>query len=150
MTNTKNSPFLKISAVLWIIWGLVHIGAGIFIIISDPSSGIQGVADAVDSKSLIMNYPDAMGAILKQHGFNLLWIGLVTFISAFWIWKGNKNAIFLAAICGGLADLGYFIFMDLGGYVKFMIGGLMTYVSAAAIILSFYAFFKSRKIPPAD
>ena len=150
MKNTTNSPFLKISAVLWIIWGLVHIGAGTFIIISDPSSGIQGVADAVDSKSLIMNYPDAMGAILKQHGFNLLWIGLVTFISAFWIWKGNKNAIFLAAICGGLADLGYFIFMDLGGYVKFMIGGLMTYVSAAAIILSFYAFFKSRKIPQSD
>jgi hypothetical protein len=29
--------------------------------------------------------------------------------------------------------------MDLGGYVHFIIGGLMTYVSGAAIILSFYA-----------
>ena len=133
---------LKISAVLWVIWGLVHIGAGILIILSDPASGIKGVADAVDPKILTINYPDALGAILKQHGFNLLWIGLVTFISAFFVWKGNKNAIFLAAICGGLADLGYFIFMDLGGYVNFMLGGLMTYVSAAAIILSFYAYFK--------
>jgi hypothetical protein len=43
-----------------------------------------------------------------------------------------------------LADLGYFIFMDLGGYVNFIVGGLMTYVSAAAIILSFYVYFKTR------
>ena len=149
-TNTTNSSLFKISSVLWGIWGMVHIGVGIFILLSDATSSLQGMADAVDPKSLMMNYPDALGAILKQHGFNLLWIGLVTFISAFWIWKGNKNAIFLAAICGGLADLGYFIFMDLGGYVHFIIGGLMTYVSGAAIILSFYAYYKSRKIPQAD
>ncbi len=53
-----------------------------------------------------MNYPDAAGAIIGQHGFNLLWIGLVTFIAAFFVWKGDKNAIFLAAIVGGLADVG--------------------------------------------
>ncbi|MCR9181614.1 MAG: hypothetical protein NXH73_01695 [Flavobacteriaceae bacterium] len=139
---------LKTSAVLWIVWGLVHIIAGILtmkgILTEDIPSSISGIADKVDPSLLQMDYPNALGALIGQHGFNLLWIGIVTFIAAFYVWKGNKNAIFLAAIVGGLADLGYFLFMDLGGYVNFIVGGLMTYVSAAAIILSFYVYFKTR------
>lgn len=140
--------FFKISTVLWIVWGLVHMFAGAitmyFILSGDISSSVSGIADAVDPETLKMNYPDAAGAVIGQHGFNLLWIGIVTFISAFYIWKGNKQAIFLAAICGGLADLGYFLFMDLGGYVNFMPGTVMTLVSSAAIILSFTAHFKTK------
>ncbi|MEM9548927.1 MAG: hypothetical protein AAGA77_23275 [Bacteroidota bacterium] len=146
----NHSVLLKISAVLWIVWGLVHVLAGIMtmkgILTNDISSSISGIADAIDPASLQMDYPRAAGAIIGQHGFNLLWIGIVTFISAFYIWKGNKNAIFLAAITGGLADLGYFLFMDLGGYVKFMPGTLMTIISASAIILSFYAHYSSKKL----
>lgn len=140
---------LKISAVLWVIWGLVHILAGVFtmnfILSGDVSAAVSGIADAVDPSTLKMNYPDAAGAVIGQHGFNLFWIGLVTLICAVFIWKNNKNAIFLAAITGGLADLGYFLFMDLGGYVHFVPGTVMTLVSSAAIILSFYAHFKSDR-----
>ncbi len=116
-----------------------------FIITGDIGGAVAGIADAVDPSTLEMAYPEAAGAVIGQHGFNLLWIGLVTFISAFFIWKGNKSAIFLAAITGGLADLGYFIFMDLGGFVHFIPGTLMTLVSSSAIILSFYAYFKGKK-----
>ncbi len=139
----------KVSAILWIIWGLVHILAGVFtvnfILSGDITSSIAGIADAVAPETLQLDYPDAAGAVIGQHGFNLLWIGIVTFVSAFFIWKGNKNAIFLAAITGGLADLGYFMFLDLGGYVNFIPGSLMTFVSGSAIILSFYAYFKTKK-----
>lgn len=139
---------LKISAVLWIIWGIVHILAGVltinFVLSGDITSAINGIADAVDSATLQMEYPKAAGAVIANHGFNLFWIGIVTFISGFFVWKGNKNAIFLAAIVGGLADLAYFLFMDLGGYVNFMPGTVMTIVSSLAMILSFYAYFKTR------
>ena len=146
----KNLNILfKVSAILWIIWGLVHILAGVFtvnfILSGDIMSSIAGIADAVAPETLQLDYPDAAGAVIGQHGFNLLWIGIVTFVSAFFIWKGNKNAIFLAAITGGLADLGYFMFLDLGGYVNFIPGSLMTFVSGSAIILSFYAYFKTKK-----
>ena len=141
---------LKISAVLWIIWGLVHILAGVMtmkgILTGDISASVAGIADTVEPSLLQMDYSEASGAIIGQHGFNLFWIGIVTFIAAFYVWKGNKNAIFLAAITGGLADLGYFLFMDLGGYVNFMPGTVMTLVSSAAIILSFYWYFKNRKV----
>ena len=145
----KNIGLLfKVSSVLWIIWGLVHILAGVMtikgIVTDDISASITGIADAVDPSTLQMDYPKAAGAIIGQHGFNLLWIGIVTFVSAFSVWKGNKNAIFLAALTGGLADLGYFLFMDLGGYVHFVPGTVMTIVSASAIVLSFYAHAQSK------
>lgn len=146
------SVLFKTSAVLWIIWGLVHVIAGVLtmkgILSEDISSSVAGIADAVDPSTVQMDYPKAAGAIIGQHGFNLFWIGIVTFISAFYVWKGNKNAIFLAAITGGLADLGYFLFMDLGGFVHFMPGTLMTIVSSLAILTSFYAYFKNKKLSP--
>ena len=142
--------FFRVSAILWVIWGLVHVLAGVMTISGvasgDIAASIGGIADAVNPETLQMDYPDALGAILSQHGFNLLWIGIVTLISAFYVWRGNANAIFLAAITGGLADVGYFLFMDLGGYVNFMPGTVMTIVSATAIITSFYAHFKGKNV----
>lgn len=150
MNRNTLSLLLKISAILWIIWGLVHIFAGTitmyFILSGEISSSVSGIADAVDPSTLQMEYPKAAGAIIGQHGFNLFWIGIVTFICAFFIWKKNATAIFLAAITGGLADLGYFLFLDLGGYVNFVPGTIMTIFSALAIILSFYAYFKGNKM----
>ncbi len=134
----------KIIAILWIVWGLVHMFAGgvtiFFITSGDIVAAIGGIADAVEPATLEMNYPAAAGAILGQHGFNLLWIGLVTTVCGFFIWKGNMNAIFLAGLTGGLADVGYFIFMDLGGFVHFVPGTVMTLVSGSAILLSFYVY----------
>ena len=146
--SNLNTNLLKISVVLWIIWGAVHVLAGVFtmnfVLSGDISSAVSGIADAVDPATLQMTYPDAAGAILGQHGFNLFWIGIVTLICAFFIWRKNGNAIFLAALTGGLADVGYFLFLDLGGYVNFVPGTVMTIISATAIILSFYAYFASN------
>jgi hypothetical protein len=144
------SVLLKTSAILWFIWGIVHILAGVltmnFVLSGDIATSISGIADAVDPNTLQMDYPKAAGAVIGNHGFNLFWVGITTFISAFFIWNGNKNAIFLAAIVGGLADLAYFLFMDLGGFVNFVPGTVMTLVSSGAIILSFTAYFKIKKL----
>lgn len=145
----KASVLFKIAAVLWIIWGLVHILAGVltmnFILSGDIAASISGIADAVNPDTLQADYPKAAGAVIGQHGFNLFWVGLTTLASAFYVWKGSKNAIFLAAIVGGLADLGYFLFLDIGSYVHFLPGSLMTIFSYSAILLSFYAHFMLRK-----
>ena len=115
-----------------------------FVISGNIAKGFSGIADKVDPATFEISYPNAVGAVLGQHGFNLFWIGAVTLICAYFIWRKSKNAIFLAAVIGGLADLGYFLFLDLGGYVNFVPGTVMTLVSSAAIILSFYAFFRIR------
>ncbi|MEM6633590.1 MAG: hypothetical protein AAF694_28210 [Bacteroidota bacterium] len=146
--NTNSLSFLlKVAAILWIIWGLVHTFAGVITISAVASgniaSGFSGIADAVDPTTFQLEYPNAVGGILGQHGFNLLWFGLVTTIGAIGVWQKMGWAILLNALVGGLADLGYFIFLDLGGFVHFVPGTVMTIVSYTAIAISLYAYFSS-------
>jgi len=138
----NTSLLLKSSVVLWIIWGVVHILFGVLIINGDAGFGVQAIGNAAELPQI--NYPDALGAIMNQHGWNLVWFGVVTIIGAIFIWRGSYTAIWVSAMVGGLADLGYFIFLDLGGYVKFFPGTLMTIIALAAIVLSFIVYFKNQ------
>jgi len=149
MTTIAETPrsiwLLRTAAVLWVIWGFVHMLAGVLTISGDTTEAVQSIADGVDEASLEFDYPDAVGAIINQHGFNLLWIGAVTVVCAFFVWRRSVAAVFLAALVGGLADVGYFVFLDVGGYVNFVPGTLMTIFSATAIITSFVAYFTTER-----
>lgn len=135
----KVSIVLKITAVLWVIWGLVHMFAGIMTVSLDTPQAVQGIADGVDPELLMGPFPDAVGGLVRQHGFNLLWIGLVTTVGGVFVWRGNATAVWLSALVGGLADVGYFLFIDLGGFNRFVPGTVMTLISGAAVILGFWA-----------
>lgn len=143
MTQT-HALALKAAAILWVIWGLVHILAGIIVLSSDATGGVQAIADAVDPSVLEAEYHAAVGGILNQHGWNLAWFGLATLIGAIFIWRKNMTAIWVTAMVGGMADLGYLFFVDLPGFVHFVPGTLMTIVSASAVILSFWVWLPSR------
>ncbi len=136
---------LRIAAGLWLIWGLVHMFAGIATMARDTPEAVGGIADAVDQSTLNLDYPDAVGAVVNQHGFNLLWIGAVTLVCAYFIWRNSMLAAALAGLVGGLADVGYFVFLDLGGHVNFVPGTVMTIFSASAIALTVWAWTSSRR-----
>ncbi|MEO0453421.1 MAG: hypothetical protein AAFY98_04715 [Verrucomicrobiota bacterium] len=141
----QSTLFLRVSAVLWIFWGIVHLLAGIIVLTGDTTAGFQGIADGVPAEVLEMDYPPAVGGVLNQHAWNLAWGGLVTIIGAFFIWRENMTAIWVTAMIGGLLDVGYFLFIDLGGFNRFVPGTVMTIVSSLAIILSFTVWFKARR-----
>ncbi|MEM7523668.1 MAG: hypothetical protein AAF360_07935 [Pseudomonadota bacterium] len=133
---------LKVAAGLWLIWGLVHAAAaGVIVISGDATAGFQAIGDGVDPAALVADYHPAVGAVLNQHAWNLLWGGLVTMVGAVFIAKGSVGAIFICALVGGLLDVGYFTFIDLGGFANFVPGTIMTIVSATAIIVSFGAYY---------
>ncbi len=136
---------LKASAVLWVIWGLVHMFAGIMTISQDAAGSVAGIADAVDPALLAFDYHPAVGAVLNQHGFNLLWIGAFTVVGAVYIWRASATAIWMTAIVGWVTDVGYFIFMDLGGFVHFVPGTAMTIISSAAVVLSLWVYFTGMR-----
>ena len=144
LTSTQTT-FLAIAATLWIIWGLVHAFAGVMTILADPATGFRNIADAVDPAVLAMDYPDAVGAVLNQHGWNLLWGGVVTIIGAVLVWRRNLTAVWVTAMVGGFLDVGYFLFLDLGGYVRFVPGTIMTLFSATAILLSGWVWLAHRR-----
>lgn len=144
MSNTQLT-LLKVASVLWVIWGLVHMLAGVIVIPADATAGFQAIADAVPAEALEADYHEAVGGILNQHGWNLLWGGFVTVVGAVFIWRANTTAIWVTAMIGGLLDFGYFVFVDLPGYVHFVPGTLMTLVSSSAILISFWVWYSSAK-----
>ncbi|MEO1060361.1 MAG: hypothetical protein AAFZ07_03005 [Actinomycetota bacterium] len=145
ITDTpRTRVLLRLAASLWVVWGAVHLFAGVVTMARDTPEAVQGIADAVEPETLEQDYPDAVGAIINQHGFNLAWIGIVTLVCAVWIWRRSVAAVVLAALVGGLADVGYFVFLDLGDHVNFVPGTLMTLFSATAIITSFTAWLTTR------
>ncbi|MEO1493157.1 MAG: hypothetical protein AAFV19_13465 [Pseudomonadota bacterium] len=139
--TSNQSLLLKIAAVLWIVWGLVHMVAGVMTISQDAAGAIAGIADAVDPSLIATDFHPAVAAVLNQHGFNLLWIGAFTVVGGVFIWRRSETAIFMTAIVGWVTDIGYFVFMDLGGFVNFAPGTIMTIVSSAAVVLSLWAYF---------
>lgn len=143
MTQTQ-SLALKIATVLWIVWGLVHAFAGGMVLAQDASGGFSAIADAVDPALLTSEYHAAVGGILNQHGWNLLWFGVATIIGGLLIWRGSMTAIWVTGMIGGLADLGYLLFVDFPGYVNFFPGTIMTFISGSAIVLSFWVWLTNR------
>ena len=141
MSHSTRTTLLKVAAGLWVIWGLVHMFAGVMTISQGTAAAVGGIADAVDPAVLTGTYHEAVGAVINQHGFNLLWIGAFTLIGAGYIWRGSVTSMFFTAIVGGLTDVGYFFFMDLGGFVQFVPGTVMTLVSGAAVLLSIAIYF---------
>ncbi|WP_377512621.1 hypothetical protein [Octadecabacter sp. R77987] len=115
--------------------------AGIMTMSQDAAGAVAGIADAVDPARIGADFHPAVGAVLNQHGFNLLWIGAFTVVGSVFIWRHSVVAIFMTAIVGWVTDVGYFIFMDLGRFVHFVPGTVMTIVSSAAVLLSLWAHF---------
>ena len=115
--------------------------AGVMTISQDAAGAVAGIADAVDPTFISADFHPAVGAVLNQHGFNLLWIGAFTVVGGVFIWRQSVMAIFMTAIVGWVTDVGYFIFMDLGGFVHFVPGTVMTIVSSAAVLFSLWAYF---------
>ena len=90
MSSHAKTTALKIAAVLAVIWGLVHLFAGLMVLFSDASGGFQAINDAVDPALLAHDYHGAVGGVLNQHGWNLGWFGIATIVGAF-IWRGSQT-----------------------------------------------------------
>jgi len=148
--SPTHTRLLRASAGLWVVWGLVHLFAGVASLSGTTVEMVQAVADAVPDAVLAISYPDAVGGILDQHAWNLGWFGAVTIVGAVLIWRGNRTAIWVTAMVGGLADLGYLLFLDLPGYVAFVPGTVMTIISATAIVLSGSVRLQQRRAGAQD
>ena len=57
---------------------------------------------------------------------------------------GSMTAIWGTGMVGGLADLGYLLFVDFPGCVNFCPGTVMTLISGLAILLSFRVWLSNR------
>lgn len=148
----KASRLLKASSVLWMIWGVFHFAIGVAMIyllsLGNAALSHSFVSSDPLMADLIREYAPIVTASLKQHSWNLAWFGVVTIVGSVFIWRKNATAIFVTALVGGLADFGYFIYVDMAGLAP-PAGTLMTFINASAIVTSFYAYYSSNKLKSA-
>ena len=142
--NHTQLTALRVAAALWVIWGVVHMFFGVAIMASDPSDAFAAIAAGVPADAVASDYHPAVAAILNQHGWNLLWFGAVTTVGGVMVWRRNLTAIWVSTMVGGLADIGYLTFVDIGGYGTFFPGTVMTLIAATATACGGWVWYSQR------
>ena len=90
--------------MLWIIWGLARVFAGVEITTLDTAGGLQAFADSVSPELLaMMEEHAAVGGMMSQDGWNLGLSGIVAIIAGVFVWRGSMTAIWTAVLIALLA-----------------------------------------------
>lgn len=140
---------LRTASVLWGIWGLFHlfIGVAVLAVIAQghPDGQLSSIPGVLNID--MMGNPGRFTVVpmLQQNAFNLAWFGVVVSVGSVFVWRRSAIAVALCALVGGLADIGYFLYVDLPGYAD-PPGPQMTYMMATAIVLSLYVYFTTDKL----
>lgn len=115
----------KTGAVIYALWGLIHIAGG-SMLLSDALSGnpgnvLKSIASALpESQIQAVAANTVNAAVLASHAFNLFWMGLVVLIIAITMnWKNSKAGLLFNTAIIGFADIGLIAFLLIPGYVKF-------------------------------
>jgi hypothetical protein len=124
--------YARIGAVSYVIWGLMHIVGGVFILSAVAEGPAQGYAIYEESSAV---YTNLAGDVLGYLAYGFVWIGsLVTYIGARFNWKNRQSSFLLNTVLVGLTDLGLIIFLVGPGYVSWgeAAPGLVLFASGAA------------------
>jgi hypothetical protein len=109
--------FAKIGAVLYVLWGLLHIQAAL--------DGFS-VGASVD--------PGLIRGKLNQGAWDLLFFALASIaIAIIFNWKNDVTGYWINLILVSIADIGFILFVLIPGYVSFFRGifGPIFWISAA-------------------
>lgn len=131
-----SNAYAKTAALSWAFWGGVHVIGGSTMLYT--LGGVDGLPDTVMVALMGSDMPLPLVPTLLEHNFNNAWFGLIVLLGSLFVWRNDRNAMILCAIVGGLAQLGYTIFVVLPGHAP-LPGAIMTVVAAAAVVLSVLA-----------
>jgi len=122
--------FAKISASLYIIWGLLHVVA---------AYKIAELAQTVE-EGMIQGR-------LYQDAWNLLFFALFGIVVAvLYNWKNNKMGYYLNLVVVSAGDIGFIVTVLLPGYIPFFPGALGPIVWILALGFSTIALTRTKTI----
>ncbi len=129
-----NRHVFRVAAVLWAMWGALHLVAGLSVV-TTLASEVVGVPESVQLTVMGGELPFHVRRTLAEHSFNNTWFGLVVLVGSVLVWKRSRLGVFVCTIVGGLAHLGFTIFLVVPGYSN-AVGIAMTLIAASAVALS--------------
>jgi len=139
--NVSSKIIFRTTSVLWGLWGFVHLFGGLSML-SVLREGLKSLPESVLVKMMGNDMPLHIVPTLMEHNFNNTWFGFTILIGSFFVWKANRNAVLICSIVGGLAQLGFAIFIVFPGYSE-LPGVVMSFVALAAIVFGIIAIKKS-------
>ena len=91
--HSRATMALRIATVLWLIWGVFHVVAGVgivaFLYSEHPTGELEAIPGALDVEFFGLDSTFASIATMQQHGYNLAWIGVIVTIAAVGVWRAN-------------------------------------------------------------
>lgn len=120
-----SNKFAKIGAVLYLLWGLLHVLGG-FLMLNASSvdmgsylqvlMGEQGALANISTTSEIAT--SATMQVFAYHAFNLTWLGvLVSVVAVVSNWKNQASGFWFNLALVGLIDLGLIVYMVVPGVI---------------------------------
>lgn len=123
--------YAKIGAILFILWGLLHIVGGGAILAAVSESPESGFAIYQESDAA---YTNLAGSVLGYLAYTFVWIAVVvTYIGIRYNWRNSSDGLALNTALVGLTDIGLILFLVLPGFVSWIAAapGLLLFAGAA-------------------
>ncbi len=120
-----NTKLIRTGAIFFIVWGVLHVGAGIEGLIKPPEQAAAGF----------------VAASLMQHSYNIVWFGVVDIVIAvFWIWRLDKAGYWMNLVLVSLVDIGWLVLVVLPGHFDIVIGMIGPALWLVAVLFTTLGF----------
>ena len=119
----------RIGAVFYMLWGLLHIGSGFYLLYILLTAGgtdaLAIIGDAVPRVSLPQHFDGVALGVLEQHAWNLAVFGFFSlYVGARLNWINSKLGYWLNLMVVSGADIGFIFAIMVPGYISFLSGML--------------------------
>jgi len=117
----------KIGAVLYALWGILHVLSGIGFLYGISKAGAAGAIGLLGNPDNVIpqNFTGVALGLLTQHSWNLVIAGLFAFAIAVTMnWRNSRLGYWLNLYVIGAFDLAFIFAVVLPGYTSVMTGWL--------------------------
>lgn len=140
--------YIGIGGMFYIVWGLLHVGAGVWFLFLLTFFGPKSVLvrlGLAHTERLSHTSLGVISSLIGQHAANLAIFGLLAIILATFVIRRRDVALFLLnAIIIGLVDAAFIQAFYVRGYVRGIQGAIGPILFFAATLFTAIGFFKNN------
>ena len=139
----------RLGAIFYILWGIMHAMFGAQIILLNMKHSAYAVIQSIYADTGPVTTPEKLGsvigAIMNQHGWNLLWFGVfAAVVGAFFNWRNSISGYWYNLAVVSLADIGFIVAVLIPGYVSPMVGIWGPILWVLAVIFSTMGIMRAK------
>ena len=144
----KTNIYAKVGAVLYVLWGIIHILGGLSLLAIAKGEGVNAFFAEIASASPLespVEESSVIASVAASHAFNLFWMGLMCCIVAIeGNFKNKRYAYWVNMGIAGFADIGLIVFSLAPGHLSLAEGLLGPSLWVLAAIFTTIALKKQN------